>query len=83
MGAWRRSVEGPGETVGVAVAVPAGHHQRLDALVDEVFQALRADGRCDPSSFNTAYGVKEVVAGRSPTTPGDMASITVNTPFDR
>ena len=83
MGAWARSTEGPGETVAVVCAAPAGHHERLDSLVDEVFTALRTDGRCDPTSFNTAYGVKEAVPGRSPSTPGDMASIVVNTPFDR
>lgn len=83
MGAWSRATEGPGETVGVTVAVPAGHHQRLDQLTDDVFAALRADGRCEPRSFNTAYGVKEVVPGRSPNTPGDAAIITVNTPYDR
>ena len=59
-----------------------GHQGRLDDLVDQVFAAIRADGRCDPTSFSTAYGAK-YLPGRVTAQEGDMASITVNTPFDR
>ena len=83
MGSWSRATEGPGETVAVVVAVAAGQHARLDELVDQVFAALRTDGRCDPTSFDSQYGVNEPVPGRSPTVEGDMARIIVNTPFDR
>ena len=84
LASWSRSVEGPGEQVAVIAAVPAGHHNTLDTLVDSIFNALRTDGRCDPSSFDTAYGVKEPIAGRSPSNlEADIANIIVNTPFDR
>ena len=82
-GSWRLAVEGPGETVGVVVAVAAGHHNRLDELTDQVFAALRADGTATPSEFTTQYGVSTVVPGRQTGTPADMVTVTVTTPFDR
>ena len=82
-GSWALAEAGPGEMVVVIGAVSAGHHERLDSLTDDIFQALRADGVTTPSDMSTEYGTFDVVPGRTSDKPSDVVTIQVTTPFDR
>ena len=82
-GTWSLSEAGPGEMVVVIGAVPAGHHDTLDTLTDDIFLALRTDGVTTPSSMSTEYGATTVIPGRDSEQLTDVVTIEVTTPFDR